>query len=342
MKRAFLSFSLSFFATLLMAQMKGNGSLSLPFQLYTLEEFLQFRDTVNNGFPQACADLHTDIDLSSICYGDEDSNTFVQWMPIGEGNYGTKYQGRFNGNGHIIKNLYVDSAVENFRGLFGATRKATILNVGIEDAYLHGGYYVGGLVGNGDSTTIVNCYVQGDIFGYFVSGIIGNARGCSLTNCYSFCDVQGNYKSGIIGYNEASSIHNCFYEPNKSSIGVGNRNGSATSATTEQFTDGTVCQKLNEYVHGIQGDSLVLWTQNAFPRLANPTNDCAPIQAQPKHTCFVQSHHIFIISSNDETINIYSSKGETTVRKIGHGTNDLGYFPSGIYIIKGKKVIVND
>ncbi|MCQ2218814.1 MAG: hypothetical protein MJZ33_10110 [Paludibacteraceae bacterium] len=328
----------------LYAQMRGDGSIKTPFQIETLEDFLQFRDTVNNGFRTACADLQTDIDLSSVCYEDHGNDTCVHWFPIGEGNNGTKYEGRFDGKGHVVRNLFVKSDVENFRGLFGATHKATLLNIGVENSYIHGGYYVGGLVGNGDSTLIINCYTRGDIFGYFISGIIGNAYDCSVRNCYSTCFTKGNYHSAIISYSVRSDIDNCFYNPEHSKTGVGYGEGNANATQTQLFQDGTIKQKLNDYVRKFGGDSLVLWKQDAdsLPTFEIEPNQTTHIRHNTKAPIFSSDHHIYIISNSEDNISIYNCMGLIIVKKLSKGVNDLGYFPAGIFIINGQKIIVAD
>ncbi|MBP5457950.1 MAG: hypothetical protein J6Y37_15785 [Paludibacteraceae bacterium] len=324
--------------------MEGDGSSQAPFVIGSLDDFLQFRDTVNNGYSTACALLESDIDLSTVCYGDEETEEYHHWLPIGEGNSGQKYEGCFDGKGHIIQNPYVNSSTENFRGIFGFTHKATIRNIGVENAYIHGGYYVGGLIGKGDSTLIENCYTRGDIYGYFVSGIIGNASNCTLRNCYSTCTTQGNYHSALIGYATQTTAENCLFDSQIVKNGVGFGDAATIALKTEQFQNGTASQKLNEYVQNKGDNSLVHWEQDAqsLPTFAKNENGLNPILQGNGIQLYVQAHHIHVLTKQEESLTIYDRQGQIRMRCISNGNQDLGYFPTGIYFINGKKTIVKD
>lgn len=324
--------------------MEGEGSQENPFLIDSLDDFLQFRDTVNNGFQNACALLRTDIDLSSVCYGDEEKEEYQHWLPIGEGNSGQTYEGCFDGQGHIIRNPYVHSSTENFRGLFGSTHKATIRNVGVENAHIHGGYYIGGLIGKGDSTLIENCYTRGDIYGYFVSGIIGNASNCTLRNCYSLCSTKGNYHSALIGYATQTTAENCLFDSQIVNNGVGFGEVTTLAMKREQFRNGTVCQKLNDFITSQGNDALIHWEQDAdsLPSFSKNANGLKQIHPKGGLPIYVQGHHIFLQTNQEIPLTIYNIRGAIVRRGIGGQNRDLGYFLTGIYIINGKKIIVTD
>ena len=68
----------------------------------------------------------------------------IKWTPIGTEKY--YFNGIFNGNGHTISGLYVDSG--DYAGLFGKAQGApTIKGVGVVDSYFKGAKYVGGIAG---------------------------------------------------------------------------------------------------------------------------------------------------------------------------------------------------
>lgn len=73
----------------------------------------------------------------------------IKWTPIGMTPSGTEkyyFNGIFNGNGHTISGLYVDSG--DYAGLFGRAQGApTIKGVGVVDSYFKGAKYVGGIAG---------------------------------------------------------------------------------------------------------------------------------------------------------------------------------------------------
>ena len=74
--------------------------------------------------------LSTDIDLNNM-----------QWTPIGynpneEAGNENYFTGTFDGNGHTIKNLYIDVKDQGGVGFFGAIHNATIKNVTFENVFV--------------------------------------------------------------------------------------------------------------------------------------------------------------------------------------------------------------
>ena len=162
------------------------------------------------------AKLTADIDLAAY-----------DWTPI------DKFYGTLDGDGHMVKNLYVNSklraglvsylkngaAVKNL----GVTGNVTGIQAGgiaayvenkatIENCYSsvnvtskkHGGSIAGYTAGG---ATITNCYGSGNITTTsknecYLGGICGsyfnNTNGATLTNCYSIGDVTGT--SGTASY----------------------------------------------------------------------------------------------------------------------------------------------
>lgn len=122
----------------------GDGSKTNPYEIATAEQLAKLASDVNNGnTPQAFLGkyfkLTADIDLSGGI-----------WMPIGKYyNYGygngenRLFFGKFDGNGHVIKNMHIQwegtearSAWGLFSTLQGAssTNLTTVTNLIIEDA----------------------------------------------------------------------------------------------------------------------------------------------------------------------------------------------------------------
>ena len=180
------------------------------------------------------AKLTADIDLAAY-----------DWTPI------DKFYGTLDGDGHMVKNLYVNSklraglvsylkngaAVKNL----GVTGNVTGIQAGgiaayvenkatIENCYSsvnvtskkHGGSIAGYTAGG---ATITNCYGSGNITTTsknecYLGGICGsyfnNTNGATLTNCYSIGDVTGtsgaaSYLGGLSPDKTAAHYVNCFY-----------------------------------------------------------------------------------------------------------------------------------
>ena len=149
--------------------------------------------------------LSSDIDLSSVC-----SSTKGSWTAIGTDS--NRFGGIFDGNGHTISNLYINT-VESHQGLFGATFPASIKNLGLENVDITGGNYTGGLIGNNLSTDVTNCFTTGRVSGSdYTGGLVGSSTDAfaDYRNCYSTCDVfGGTYTGGFAGCIDRD-ITNCF------------------------------------------------------------------------------------------------------------------------------------
>lgn len=331
--------------TYVFAIKNGKGTMDNPFEINTQEEFIEFRDTVNHGYFSACANLNCDIDLSDVCYETED--TIVNWIGIGKTSalesctITPVYKGYFNGKGHIIKNLYVNSDIECYEGVFGVTDSATILNLGIENAKIKAGYYVGGIVGISKNTNITNCYVKGQIHGYFVSGIIGNATNCIINNCYTSCEVTGNYNGNICNYNSETTITNCFYN-----LEIGrNASNDHSIGLDEESMKRELSQKLNTYIQENGSKDLVLWTSSeidSFPSFKQIT-DINDVKREYNELCvYTQDGHIIIHCEKKEFIQIYNTKGVLISKGFySKGNHTINFLRKNeIYFINNKKIAI--
>ncbi|WP_298270670.1 GLUG motif-containing protein [Geobacter sp.] len=137
------------------------------------------------------------------------------FMPIGSSGYA--FTGTFDGLGHTISNLTINRPSSDNQGLFGYAGGGSVLrNVGLTSVDITGSGKVGGLVGYGYGTTIVNSYVMagsvnGGDYSTDVGGLVGyDYGGSSITNSHASVNVAaGNYSNGIgglMGYGYGSTI----------------------------------------------------------------------------------------------------------------------------------------
>ncbi|MDR0231546.1 MAG: Ig-like domain repeat protein [Dysgonamonadaceae bacterium] len=190
----------------------GIGTAGNPYQICTAEQLNKVRNYLDKFFI-----LNNDIDLTDFI---EDFDNVQGWEPIGylSAFLPTKFQGIFNGNGHIISGLWIERQDDNYIGLFGYTRSARIENLGVKIAEMKqvkGNIGVGGLVGTNEATIINNCYVDGPVSGNFnVGGLVGyNDLGSYIINCYVTGKVTAtNYAGGVVGVNinANATIINCY------------------------------------------------------------------------------------------------------------------------------------
>ena len=151
--------------------------------------------------------LANDIDLSVYSTGEG-------WTPIGSPS--KKFTATFDGNGHVVSNLYIYRPNDNNQGLFEWASNADIKNVGLENVDVTGDCNVGGLVGNGSNSIISNCYATGDVVGGgWVGGLVGEGSSSTISNCYATGSVTGTrtYSNvgGLVGYGQNSIIISSSY-----------------------------------------------------------------------------------------------------------------------------------
>ena len=195
-------------------------SISTPAELAGLARMVKDKDPKAQGLTIT---LQNDIDLAN-----------KPWEPIGNTLAQYQFTGTFDGNGKVIKNLYVDKSAQPSTpaGLFGSFA-GEIKNVILENATVIGGDWVGGIVGyssNGGSTHLQNCEVRnstitGKLYrdgeGYDgankVGGIAGYTQGEPMTGCkVTGCTIEGyRYVGGIAGYvnnDNVASVSGCTVE----------------------------------------------------------------------------------------------------------------------------------
>lgn len=148
------------------------------------------------------AKLLADITINEDVSGSDATSQKYKWTPIGMDK--TKaYTGNFDGNGHTISGLYINSTAAN-TGLFGYVGAAgEIKNVTISDSVITSTQnYTGAVVGDSKGN-ITNCHTTATtrVTGAnYVGGIVGELdSNMSLAQCSNAGEVQGTGTSGYAG-----------------------------------------------------------------------------------------------------------------------------------------------
>jgi hypothetical protein len=192
-------------------------------------------------------------DLDSTTYGyyqlaSPTANGGKGWEPIGLGYWGDGglecgdvFKGTLDGQGHDIRNMFINRPDREEVGLFGFVGKeGTIRNVGVINATVIGSYGVDELMvldddamrtldiwtmGDGaavatlagySSGTISNCNCSGNVTGEWgIGGLVGYNEGI-LSNAYACCNVNGAESvGGLVGVNlgiwGAGTVSNSYY-----------------------------------------------------------------------------------------------------------------------------------
>ena len=186
---------------------EDDGSKDHPYEIFTATQLKNFATAVNTGSEKSAhAKLMNNINLSSVCGAELNGGT--SWTPIGS--ISNKYTGNFNGDGHKIENLYInttDSGADN-QGLFGYV-SGTVKDLTVS-GNVSADWNVGGVVGLNHGS-VENCYNIGDVSGNrYVGGVVGDNRG-TVENCYNTGTVSdGGISGGVVGCNQGGSVQNCY------------------------------------------------------------------------------------------------------------------------------------
>lgn len=168
--------------------------------------------------------LTADIDLGGVKSLDGKWSG-KSWVSIGSSN-STPFAGTFDGKGHSVSNLYIESQ-SNYQGLFGrVSGKIRNLNLSSGCVYVNGNNreYVGGIVGS--CAVILNCFNGADVAtdktnSNYVGGIVGSASGY-IMNCYNAGNVTGGNNVGGICGDSSGYLINCYNTGSILSTDTGN------------------------------------------------------------------------------------------------------------------------
>lgn len=192
----------------------GSGTSASPYIVTTVTQLNEVRDDLG-----AYYQLGADINLGSS-----------GWTPIGsytDASVNSPFTGVFDGNGHTISNLQINSQDSSYLGLFGyIADDAVIENLRLTNVEITGANYLGALVGYAQYSTITNCYSQGKVTGTdFVGGLIGYAYDYTIiSDCHSSIEISGEKQvGGLIGKTSVSSITDSY--ASGSVLGKGNVGG---------------------------------------------------------------------------------------------------------------------
>lgn len=183
----------------------GEGTYENPYLIENAYQLKNFANMVNDGrtFEGCYIQQIADIDLSVL---DE------SWIPIGKFDSGCYFYGTYNGNGHIIKNLYTTDKGDN-SGLFGQLG-GCVYNLGVEFGLINGSC-CGGIASHsiGSNAKIVNCYTNISINAFRAGGIADNFGG-QIINCFSTGNLNGTETANVVSYN-SSHVENVFVDLQK-------------------------------------------------------------------------------------------------------------------------------
>lgn len=189
------------------------------------------------------------------------------------GNYFVRFTGTFDGRGHVIRGLHIDSNSLGWFGLFGYTGpSAQISNLSLTYASIvvDADSYGGLLVGQNEGT-ISYCSSSGLARGHGgFGGLVGVNFGGTITECYSVGAVYSHeatavdlsFVGGLVGYNDSGTITNSYSAASVCAYGtifhysIGGLVGQNTGSITNCYSTGSVSDAGNigvDYAGGLVG-----------------------------------------------------------------------------------------
>ncbi len=165
--------------------------------------------------PSANYSLGANVDAAATAAGNDVWIGTTGFVPVGS--WSTSFTGKFNGLGHTISNLTIDTPASSAVGLFGVVGTGGVItNVGLVGVNTTGYGSVGSLAGT-SSGIISNSYATGSVnaSGYGSGGLVGTAAGGTISNSYATATVTasgryGNRAGGLVGANYGADITNSF------------------------------------------------------------------------------------------------------------------------------------
>ena len=201
-------------------QPDGEGTQASPYLIGTITDLVWFRNHVNEGNLEACAKLTADIDMSTACHPARDGVEELSWTPISDENKNINWRGFFDGDGHTISNLYINSSSSS-QGLFGYIRglsysenvRSAIKNVVFENVKVKGtSNFYGALAGYADNFDIIGVTVNSGTIeaAGIIGGIIGDAGNSNLKSCVNRASVTVTSSGGgICGELNSTLVSQC-------------------------------------------------------------------------------------------------------------------------------------
>src|SRR5690554_1823324 len=182
---------------------------------------------VNGQMQRLCRgyELKADLDFDTNGDGKIDANdkywnNGAGWIPIGNYSSAEAFRAIFEGNGHVIRNLYINRPITSYVGLFGHANNATIRRVGLTGTLtqITGRSYVGGVLGYGKATHLQGVFVSGVLSSAYTSNAyMGGVAGylelnSTIEDSFSTASVtaKSDYVGGLVGHLNSATVSRAF------------------------------------------------------------------------------------------------------------------------------------
>jgi len=236
----------------LITGMVGCSTHTTPIEVSDWYDLDAVRDSLASNYI-----LMNDLDSTTPGYTELASPTANQgkgWDPIGT-SLDNALTGTFDGQGHEIRDLFIDRPDESEVGLFGVVDEVGVVeNVGMVNGNVTGYDNTGGLVGKNEGT-VSNSPSNSDVTGNAnVGGLVGYNYKGTVSNSYSTGNVTGSvYVGGLVGVNP-DNVNNSYSTGSVTGYhSVGGLVGVSEGTVSNSYSTGNVTG--TEWVGGLVAEN---------------------------------------------------------------------------------------
>ncbi|MCL2109051.1 MAG: hypothetical protein FWH20_06875 [Oscillospiraceae bacterium] len=189
---------------IVLLDLDGDGTVFEPYRIYTVEDLDEIALKIQDGarFFEVYFLLMNDIDMTEyLSPNGAGYNKGAGWLMLGS-YAGAPFSGVFDGNGHVIKGVWVNRPAEFSVGFFGSITDGEVHNLRVEATSLVGRNAVGALGGDVRYSVVTDCHgtakelsTNDTEYSTSVGGLIGDLRNSRVTNCSAELSIE--YKSGV-------------------------------------------------------------------------------------------------------------------------------------------------
>lgn len=142
-------------------------------------------------------------------------NNGAGFLPVGawvEDNDAAGFSGSFDGQGFVIRGLFIHRPDEQGIGLFRSIASSgVVVNLGIDGGSITGSHYVGSLVGENWSDSVAACFSTAAVSGISRVGCLAGINRGILDACYATGPVSGDFfVGGLAGRNYKGTVQECY------------------------------------------------------------------------------------------------------------------------------------
>ena len=217
---------------------EGEGTVANPYQIKTLANLFWVSLNTDSWDKHFVQTANIDASATSKWFSGEG------WAPIGSS--GVSFSGNYDGQNHIISNLFINRPLVDNVGLLGITDGCAISNTHLDNANVTGRHATGAVVGVlSNWSDVSGCSSSGTVNGNInVGGLVGANSDANIYNSFSAANVTavlnagglvGGHSNSVESGPDGGIIMNCYTTGSVLATGTSSRAGGITSITRKSY-----------------------------------------------------------------------------------------------------------